>query len=35
MIDIYGFGLDDEITSFGRELEAIYDMLYNQTMAPD
>ena len=27
---VYGFGLDDEITSFGRELEAIYDNIYNQ-----
>lgn len=27
---VYGFGLDDEITPFGRELERIYDTVYNQ-----
>lgn len=30
MLDIYGFGLDDEITSFGRKLEGIYDTIYSQ-----
>lgn len=27
-LDIYGFGPDDEITMFGREIEAAYDDVF-------
>lgn len=30
-LDIYGFGLDDEITDFGYELEELYDLVFVQT----
>lgn len=29
-LNIYGFDSDDEITDFGRKLEALYDNLYSQ-----
>ncbi|GAB5081909.1 hypothetical protein Osc1_10820 [Hominimerdicola sp. 21CYCFAH17_S] len=29
-LDIYGFGSNGEITDFGRQLEALYDTIYNQ-----
>lgn len=29
-LDIYGFDSDGEITDFGRQLEALYDTIYNQ-----
>ncbi|WP_124100894.1 hypothetical protein [Ruminococcus sp. Marseille-P6503] len=29
-LDIYGFDSDGEITEFGRQLEALYDTIYNQ-----
>lgn len=29
-LDIYGFDSAGEITDFGRQLEALYDTIYNQ-----